>query len=72
VLVGPLKAQNTQLQQVYEQALSGKMRMVPIDQPVLRKAAELRASVASLRTPDAIHAVTSTDTATCRACPRSS
>lgn len=56
VLVGPLKRGDGVLMNNYESALSGPdMRMLPITQPILRAAAQLRATT-KLRTPDAIHA----------------
>jgi predicted nucleic acid-binding protein len=58
-LVGPLKAKDARLCQLFEQMLLGRdMRLVPISQLHLREAASLRASIAGLRTPDAIHAAT--------------
>lgn len=35
------------------------LRVIPVDEPILRSAAQLRADYKSLRTPDAIHAATS-------------
>jgi len=58
-LVGPLKSGNPQLLATYEHALFGtELRLFPITQVVLRKAADLRACLPGLRTPDAIHAAT--------------
>jgi predicted nucleic acid-binding protein len=57
-LIGPLKSGNTTLERQYEQALLGTdMRLIPITQPILREAAQLRATT-KLRTPDALHAAT--------------
>ena len=57
-LVGPLKSGDARLQNAFEQALLGtEMRLVPISQPILHEAAQLR-STTKLRTPDAIHAAT--------------
>jgi predicted nucleic acid-binding protein len=59
VLVLPLRRGDTSLQADFEQALLGTdMRLLPITQPILREAAQLRASIPSLRTPDALHAAT--------------
>ena len=58
VLVGPLKSGNISLAQTFEQALGGTdMRLLPITQPILRRAAQLRATT-KLKTPDALHAAT--------------
>ena len=56
VLVLPLKQGNTSLVADYERffELSG-LRLLPIDRPVLREAARLRASHPPLHTPDALH-----------------
>jgi len=57
-LVGPLKRGDTALEKTYEQALFGTdMRLLPITQMVLRKAAHLRATT-KLKTPDALHLAT--------------
>jgi predicted nucleic acid-binding protein len=60
VLVGPLKASNTTLETLYRQApfSSLDLRLVPISLAILEPAARLRATVAGLKTPDAIHAAT--------------
>ena len=56
--VGPLKSGNKPLERDYEQALLGTdMRLLPITQPILREAAQLRATT-KLKTPDALHAAT--------------
>ena len=58
-LVLPLRLGDQALQRAYEQALLGtELRLMPIDQGILREAAKLRAASSSLRTPDAIHAAT--------------
>jgi predicted nucleic acid-binding protein len=58
-LVGPLKSGDTTLAGSYEQLFRmPQTRLVPVTIPVLRHAAELRATIPSLRTPDAIHAAT--------------
>jgi predicted nucleic acid-binding protein len=60
-LVGPLKTGNKVLERDYENALLGTdLRLVPITQPILRRAAQLRATT-KLRTPDALHAATAQD-----------
>jgi len=57
-LVGPLKSGDTALERAYEQALLGTdVRLLPITQPILREAAQLRATT-RLKTPDALHAAT--------------
>ncbi|HLN30344.1 MAG TPA: PIN domain-containing protein [Gemmataceae bacterium] len=58
-LVGPLKSRDTnKLENAFEQALLGtEVRLFPITQPILREAAQLRATT-KLRTPDALHAAT--------------
>ncbi len=58
-LVGPLKSGNAGLVGVFEQffGLAG-VRLVPVFAAVLRDAAQLRATVPKLKTPDAIHAAT--------------
>ncbi|MDZ8239489.1 MAG: PIN domain-containing protein [Nostoc sp. ChiQUE01a] len=57
-LVLPLKNNDTFLLNAYEELLlSENMQLVPISQPVLRQAANLRATT-NLKTPDAIHAAT--------------
>jgi predicted nucleic acid-binding protein len=62
VLVGPLKNGNIPLLRTYEQALSGTdVRLLPITQPILRRAAQLRAAT-KLKTPDAVHAATALET----------
>lgn len=56
VLVVPYRAGNVPLAERYEQVLtrSRGLRLVEIDRPQLRAAAQLRAVYAGLRTPDAI------------------
>ena len=60
VLIGPLKAGDTALEQLFRQALfsSSDLRLVPVSLSVLERAAHLRAALSSLKTPDAIHAAT--------------
>lgn len=59
VLVGPLKTGNTRLEAGFRALLlsSTDVTLIPIDRPVLERAAQLRAAT-SLKTPDAIHAAT--------------
>jgi predicted nucleic acid-binding protein len=57
-LVMPIRQSNTNLIRRYEALLfSPEMSLVPINQPILRSAATLRAQT-NLKTPDAIHAAT--------------
>ena len=57
-LVGPLKAGNAALGAAYEQLFQQpQTRLLPITHPVLREAAQLRATT-RLKTPDALHAAT--------------
>jgi predicted nucleic acid-binding protein len=60
ILTGPLKQQNVPLVQAYEQLFAvGELELKQVSAPVLRRAAEIRASF-GLKTPDAIHAATAT------------
>jgi predicted nucleic acid-binding protein len=57
-LVGPLKAGDMALANTYEQLFQqAQTHLLPITQPILREAAQLRATT-KLRTPDALHAAT--------------
>ena len=57
-LVKPLENGDAALVARFETALLGTdVRLIPITQPVLREAADLRATT-RLKTPDAIHAAT--------------
>lgn len=57
VLVHPLRQADEQLEIAYREALSGGLaRTLPIRSETLDRAARLRASHPTLRTPDAIHA----------------
>ena len=57
-LVLPLRNDDSFLVDAYEQLLlSEAMQLIPINQSILRQAANLRATT-SLKTPDAIHAAT--------------
>ena len=58
VLVQPLRNGNADLVSLYENLLlETELRLMPVTQPILRAAAELR-SHANLKTPDAIHVAT--------------
>lgn len=58
-LVIPIRNSDTFLIDAYERLLrSPQITLVPIDRLILREAARLRAVMATLRTPDAIHAAT--------------
>ena len=57
-LIGPLKSWDTALANAYEQLFQqAQTRLLPITQPILREAAQLRATT-KLKTPDALHAAT--------------
>lgn len=61
VLVGPLKSGGAALVKAYEQLFrQAQTRLLPITQPILRRAAQLRATT-NLKTPDALHAATAID-----------
>lgn len=61
-LILPLKNGNKTLEQAYERALLGtELRLLPITQTILRRAAQLRATT-KLKTPDALHAATALET----------
>jgi predicted nucleic acid-binding protein len=58
-LVGPLKRGDSTLETDYENVFMWPgIRLFPITQSILRAGARLRATLSSLRTPDAIHAAT--------------
>jgi len=58
-LVGPLRWNDANLLADFENAFRPPgIQLIPIDDAVLRLAAQFRASHKSLRTPDAIHAAT--------------
>jgi predicted nucleic acid-binding protein len=58
-LVGPLAKSDAALIAAYETLFqASELRLLPITRATLREAARLRATVASLRTPDAVHAAT--------------
>jgi predicted nucleic acid-binding protein len=60
VLVGPLRAGDTALETLFRRALfaSPDLGLIPVSRAVLERAAQLRASLPGLKTPDAIHAAT--------------
>ncbi|HEX4614194.1 MAG TPA: PIN domain-containing protein [Urbifossiella sp.] len=59
VLVLPFRASNTTLLARYNQfLLTGGVQLLPITEPILRDAAQLRAVLTRLKTPDSIHAAT--------------
>lgn len=61
-LVRPIRDNNQQLLDDYERFLSlGGIRLIPINQTIVREAAQLRAT-SNLRTPDAIHVATAINT----------
>ncbi len=66
-LVGPYRSGLSQLAADYETfLLLPGIRLVPISPAILRAAAEMRAKVSKLRSPDAIHAATAfQQTASC-------
>ena len=58
-LVMPLRRGDVELQANYEAVFfQSDMNLLPLDPDVLRDAARLRAAIAGLRTPDALHAAT--------------
>lgn len=58
-LVLPLRINNLALIAAYERVFASiRLSVIAIDEPILRGAARLRASINRLRTPDAIHAAT--------------
>jgi predicted nucleic acid-binding protein len=60
-LVGPLRAGDSALANTYEQLFQqAQTRLLPITRPILRAAAQLRATT-KLKTPDALHAATALD-----------
>lgn len=56
-LVKPLKTNDTTLINAYESFFADRITLVPIQESILRSAAQLRAS-SKLKTPDSIHAAT--------------
>ena len=58
-LVLPFRQSNINLITTYEQLLlSSVLQLIPVSLPILREAARLRATIPSIKTPDAIHAAT--------------
>jgi predicted nucleic acid-binding protein len=58
VLILPIRNNDKSLVSDYEQLLlNSTMQLIPVDQSILRQAANLRATI-NLKTPDAIHAST--------------
>lgn len=58
-LVGPIKHRDAARLQAFDNLFSSSsLRLVPITPIILRRAAQLRAALTRLRTPDAIHAAT--------------
>jgi predicted nucleic acid-binding protein len=58
-LVGPLKKGDSALETDYENFfVCPRIRLLPMTPSILRAGASLRATLSSLRTPDAIHAAT--------------
>jgi predicted nucleic acid-binding protein len=58
-LVGPLRRGDVLLTGAYDDLFEGaELRLLPMGQSVVRKAAQLRADLPALRTPDALHAAT--------------
>lgn len=58
VLIQPLRQENMVLVSAYEDFLqNAEIKLLPINQTILRKAAHLRA-ITKLKTPDAIHVAT--------------
>lgn len=62
VLVKPFRTGNNRLEAGFRALLLGSadLRMIPITQPILERAARLRATT-NLKTPDALHAATALD-----------
>ena len=57
ILVKPLKANNQSIIDLYTELLTSSIQLAPVDESILRSAAQLR-STTKLKTPDAIHAAT--------------
>jgi predicted nucleic acid-binding protein len=58
-LIGPLKRGDAALEMDYENFfVSPGIRLLPITSSILRAGARFRATLSSLRTPDALHAAT--------------
>jgi predicted nucleic acid-binding protein len=65
-LVGPLKAGNQGLTTRFRRLLfqSANLRLIPVSRSILERAAQLRAQIPALKTPDAIHAATALEAGT--------
>jgi predicted nucleic acid-binding protein len=64
VLVGPMRKGDSALEMDYENFfVCPGIRLLPITPPILRAGARLRATLSSLRSPDAIHAATASSCA---------
>jgi predicted nucleic acid-binding protein len=59
-LTGPMRTGNMTLETLFRRILfrSPNLRLIPISTAVLERAAQLRAHIPGLKTPDAIHAAT--------------
>ena len=57
ILVKPLKVNNQSIIDLYTELLNSSIQLAPVDEFILRSAAQLR-STTKLKTPDAIHAAT--------------
>ena len=58
-LVLPLRINNPTLIAAYERVFASiRLTVIPINEPILREAARIRATINKVRTPDAIHAAT--------------
>ena len=59
-LVGPMRSGDTALEDLFRRILfrSPSLRLVPVTLDVIERAAQLRAQIPGLKTPDAIHAAT--------------
>lgn len=59
-LVGPFKMGNQGLEALYRQMLfsSSNLALLPVTRAIFERAAQLRAQIVGLKTPDAIHAAT--------------
>lgn len=61
-LVGPLKKNDKVMIQAYAKIYdSPDLRFIPLGKSILWRAAEFRAKIPSLRTPDALHAATAVE-----------
>jgi predicted nucleic acid-binding protein len=58
VLVVPIREKNKKLLAAYNELFEAFVEAFPIERSILIRAAELRATTAKLRTPDAIHLAT--------------